>query len=42
MEEFWRILKCEIYHYDKRYETRDELKEAIKEWIRYYSHERSQ
>ena len=42
MEGFWGILKCEIYHYGKKYETREELEEAIKEWIRYYSHERYQ
>lgn len=40
MEGFWGILKCEIYHYGKKYETREELEEAIREWIRYYSHER--
>ena len=42
MEGFWGILKCEIYHYGKKYETREELEAAIKEWIRYYSHERYQ
>ena len=42
MEGFWGILKCEIYHYGKKYETREELEEAIIEWIRYYSHERYQ
>ena len=42
MEGFWGILKCEIYHYGKKYETREELEEAIREWIRYYSHERYQ
>ena len=25
MEGFWGILKCEIYHYGKKYETREEL-----------------
>ena len=42
MEGFWGILKCEIYHYYKKCETREKLEEAIKEWIRYYSHERCQ
>ena len=42
MEGFWGILKCEIYHYGKKYETREELEAAIKEWIRYSSHERYQ
>ncbi|WP_281080289.1 IS3 family transposase [Catenibacterium sp. co_0103] len=30
MEGFWGILKCEIYHYGKKYETREELEAAIK------------
>lgn len=42
MEGFWGILKCEIYRYGKKYETREELEKAIREWIYYYAHERYQ
>lgn len=41
MEGFWGILKSEIY-YGKHYETKEELIEAINDWIRYYTYERLQ
>lgn len=41
MEGFWGILKCEMY-YDKHYETKEELKEAIDKWVIYYTYIRYQ
>ena len=41
MEGFWGILKSEMYH-GKKYETREELENAIKGWIRYYTYIRYQ
>ncbi|WP_255351757.1 IS3 family transposase [Candidatus Stoquefichus sp. SB1] len=29
MERFWRIMKCEMYHYGKHYNTKEELIKAI-------------
>ena len=42
MERFWGILKCEMYHYGKKYETKEELEEAIIKWISYYTYKRYQ
>ena len=42
MEGFWGILKCEMYHYGKKYETKEELEEAIIKWISYYTYKRYQ
>lgn len=42
MEGFWGIMKCEMYHYGKQYNTKDELIKAIDEWIDYYMYERYQ
>mgnify|MGYP000600451211 CR=1 FL=1 len=35
MEGFWGIMKCEMYHYGKHYNTKDELIKAINDWIHY-------
>lgn len=42
MEGFWGIMKCEMYHYGKHYNTKDELIKAINDWIHYYMYERYQ
>ena len=42
MEGFWGIMKCEMYHYGKHYNTKDELIKAIDDWIYYYMYERYQ
>ena len=42
MEGFWGIMKCEMYHYGKRYETKEELVKAIIAWIKYYTYVRYQ
>ena len=42
MEGFWGIMKCEMYHYGKHYNTKDELIKAIDDWIHYYMYERYQ
>lgn len=42
MEGFWGILKCEMYHYDRHYDTKEELENAIDTWIRYYMYVRYQ
>ncbi len=39
MEGFWGILKSEMY-YGKHYYTKEELIQAINEWINYYIFER--
>lgn len=41
MEGFWGILKTEIY-YGFHYDTREEIVQAITEWINYYTYERYQ
>ena len=41
MEAFWGTLKCEKYYLHK-YETFEELKKAIDEYIHFYNHERYQ
>ena len=41
MEGFWGILKCEMY-YLNRFETYEELVEAIEKFIHYYNHQRRQ
>ncbi|WP_338062707.1 IS3 family transposase [Virgibacillus halotolerans] len=41
MESFWGTLKCEKYYLHK-YETYDELRRAINEYIHFYNHERYQ
>ena len=40
-EGFWGIMKCEMYHYGKYYNTKDELVKAIDDWIHYYMYERN-
>ena len=42
MEGFWGIMKCEMYHYGKKYKTKSELIKAIDDWIYYYTYERYQ
>ena len=42
MEGFWGIMKCEMYHYGKHYNTKEELIKAIEDWIHYYMFERYQ
>ena len=42
MEGFWGIMKCEMYHYGKHYNTKDEVIRAIDDWIYYYIYERYQ
>ena len=42
MEGFWGIMKCEMYHYGKHYNTKEELVKAIEDWIHYYMYERYQ
>jgi len=42
MEGFWGIMKCEMYHYGKRYDTKEELVKAIENWIHYYMYIRYQ
>ena len=42
MEGFWEIMKCEMYHYGKHYNTKDELIKAIDDWIYYYTYVRYQ
>lgn len=42
MEGFWGILKCEMYYYDKHFDTKEELVNAIHGWIRYYTYIRYQ
>ena len=42
MEGFWGIMKCEMYHYGKHYNTLEELIKAIEDWIHYYMYERYQ
>lgn len=42
MEGFWGIMKCEMYHYGKHYNTKEELIKAIDDWINYYMYERYQ
>lgn len=39
MEGFWVIMKREMYH-GKKYKTKDELIEAIEEYIDYYTNKR--
>ncbi|MBP1931953.1 transposase InsO family protein [Ammoniphilus resinae] len=41
MESFWGTLKCEKYYLDK-YETFEELKKAIEDYIHFYNHDRLQ
>ncbi|PEP88492.1 IS3 family transposase [Bacillus toyonensis] len=41
MEGFWGILKCEKYYLNK-YNTFEELKKDIEEYIHFYNHERLQ
>lgn len=41
-EGFWGIMKCEMYHYGKYYNTKDELVKAVDDWIHYYMYERYQ
>lgn len=41
MESFWGTLKCEKY-YLNRYETLEELSQAIKEYINFYNYDRYQ
>jgi len=41
MESFWGALKCEEY-YLSTYQSFDELKNAVDEYIRFYNHERLQ
>lgn len=41
MESFWGTLKCEKYYLNK-YETFDELSNAINEYIHFYNHNRYQ
>lgn len=36
------IMKCEMYHYGKHYNTKEELIKAIDDWIYYYMYERYQ
>ncbi|MGD6994993.1 IS3 family transposase, partial [Sutcliffiella horikoshii] len=38
---FWGTLKCEKYYLEK-YETFDDLEEAIDEYIQFYNHDRYQ
>ena len=38
-EGFWGIMKCEMYHYGKYYNTKDELVKAVDDWIHYYMYE---
>ena len=42
MEGFWGIMKCEMYHYRKNYKTKEELINAIDNWIYYYTYDRYQ
>ena len=42
MEGFWGIMKCEMYHYGKHYNTKEELIKAIDDWMHYYMYERYQ
>lgn len=42
MEGFWGIMKCEMYHYGKHYDTKKELIKAIEDWLHYYTYERYQ
>ena len=42
MEGFWSFLKCGMYHYDKHYNTKEELIDAIDSWMHYYMYERYQ
>ena len=42
MEGLWGIMKCEMYHYGKQYNTKKELIKAINEWMHYYMYERYQ
>lgn len=39
MEEFWGIMKREMY-YGKKYKTKDELIKAIEEYMDYYTNKR--
>ncbi|TYS63560.1 transposase, partial [Sutcliffiella horikoshii] len=41
IESFWGTLKCEKYYLEK-YETFEDLKEAIDEYIHFYNHDRYQ
>ncbi|TYS57958.1 transposase, partial [Sutcliffiella horikoshii] len=41
IESFWGTLKCEKYYLEK-YETFDDLEEAIDEYIQFYNHDRYQ
>ena len=41
MEGFWSILKCEMY-YLNRFESYEELVEAVEQFIYYYNHQRRQ
>ena len=41
MESFWGTLKCEKYYLHK-YETFEELSNAIKKYINFYNHDRYQ
>ncbi|NLI67764.1 MAG: transposase, partial [Bacilli bacterium] len=41
MESFWGTLKCEKYYLHK-YETFEDLRKAIDEYIFFYNHERYQ
>ncbi|WP_158550846.1 IS3 family transposase [Thomasclavelia ramosa] len=40
-EGFWGIMKCEMYHYGKYYNTKDELVKVVDDWIHYYMYERN-
>ena len=42
MEGFWSFLKCGMYHYDKHYNTKEELIDEIDSWMHYYMYERYQ
>ncbi|NLP52656.1 IS3 family transposase, partial [Bacillus sp. RO1] len=41
IESFWGTLKCEKYYLEK-YETFEDLKDAIDEYIHFYNHDRYQ
>lgn len=42
VEGLWGIMKCEMYYYGNHYHTKEELVNAIEEWIHYYMYERYQ
>ena len=41
MESFFHLMKTELY-YNRKFETKEELIEAMIEWIDYYNNERIQ